>query len=139
YYQADNARLVVAGKFDEAKALAYVTELFGKLPKPERKLAATYTEEPPQDGERTVTLRRVGDVGLVQAMYHVPAGPHPDSAALDVLARILGAAPSGRLYKALVESRQASDVRASTLSLHDPGVLMVEAEVGRDDKLDVAR
>ena len=68
--------LVVAGKFDEKKALEYINKYFGALPKPDRKLPATYTEEPPQDGERFVTLRRVGDVGLVGLLYHVPAGSH---------------------------------------------------------------
>ena len=32
------------------------------------------------DGERTVTLRRVGDVGLVAATYHIPSGGHEDLA-----------------------------------------------------------
>ena len=74
FYQPDNAMLVVAGRFDERKALEYVNRYFGALPRPERKLPATYTEEPPQDGQRVVTLRRVGDVGLVGLLYHVPSG-----------------------------------------------------------------
>ena len=56
YYQPDNVVLIVAGKFEEAKALALVEKYLGSIPKPTRKLDATYTEEPPQDGERTVTL-----------------------------------------------------------------------------------
>src|SRR5580765_8671213 len=60
YYQPDNIVLIVAGKFDEAKALALITKHFGSIPKPTRKLDDTYTEEPPQDGERVVVLRRVG-------------------------------------------------------------------------------
>jgi len=139
HYQPDNVMLVVAGKFDEARALAFVGEFFGKLPKPERKLQETYTDEPPQDGERTVTLRRVGDVALVEVAYHVPAGAHPDSAALAVLAKILGMEPAGRLYKALVEEGKASKVSAGALSLHDPGVFTVAAEVRRGDPLEVAR
>src|SRR5271166_2600560 len=57
YYQPDNAMLVVAGKFAEQKALEYINKYFSALPRPERKLPATYTEEPPQDGQRVVTLR----------------------------------------------------------------------------------
>src|SRR5262249_32061108 len=76
YYQPDNAVLVIAGKFDEKKALYFVTKYFGSLPKPDRRLQESYTEEPAQDGERVVTLRRVGDVGLVGLLYHVPAGSH---------------------------------------------------------------
>ncbi|HEV7221607.1 MAG TPA: pitrilysin family protein [Pirellulales bacterium] len=139
YYQPDNAMLVVAGEFDHDKALEYVEEYFGTLKKPERKLDKTYTEEPPQDGERTVTLRRVGDVGVASAMYHVPSGGHPDSAALAVLGEVLGAEPSGRLYKALVETRKATSVAAGAVSFHDPGVFQVQAEVRREDSLEGAK
>ena len=66
-------------------------------------MARPYTLDPVQDGERSVTLRRVGDVQVTMSVYHVPAGTHPDFAAVDVLGQILGDAPSGRLYKALVE------------------------------------
>src|ERR1035438_7515692 len=51
YYQPDNVVLIVAGKFEEAKALSLAEKHLGSIPKPARKLDATYTEEPPQDGE----------------------------------------------------------------------------------------
>jgi zinc protease len=131
YYQPDNAMLVVAGQFDPDKALEYITKYFGAIPRPERVLDATYTEEPAQDGERFVTLRRVGDVAAVGAVYHIPAGPHPDYAAIDVLESILTDQPSGRLYKALVESKKASNVYGSAFALHDPGVLLFMSEVSQ--------
>src|SRR5262249_10906764 len=93
YYQPDNAVLVVSGKFDDAKTLAWIKEFFGPLPKPSRKLSSTYTEEPTQDGEREVVLRRAGDVQAIMAAYHTPAAAHPDSAALEVLDTILTAPP----------------------------------------------
>ena len=69
YYQPDNAMLVVAGNFDPALALELIDEKFGAIPRPERTgydiLYPTYTAEPTQDGERMVTLRRVGDVQAV--------------------------------------------------------------------------
>jgi zinc protease len=68
--------LIVAGKFDEAKALSR-SEALRRDPEARAPLAATYTEEPPQDGERTVTLRRVGDVGAVGVAYHTPSAGHP--------------------------------------------------------------
>jgi zinc protease len=139
HYQPDNIMVVVAGNFDEAKALEYLQQYFGALPEPKRKLDQTYTEEPPQDGERTVSLRRVGDVALVEVAYHIPAGGHPDMAPLDVLSNILGHGPSARLYKALVETKQASSVMAYVFPGHDPGLFEVEAEVRRDDSLDDAR
>src|SRR6478736_10365380 len=53
YYQPDNCVLIVAGKFEEPKALALVQKHLGAIPRPKRSLDQTYTEEPPQDGERT--------------------------------------------------------------------------------------
>jgi hypothetical protein len=93
HYQPDNAVLIVTGKFDEAKTLARVAQLFGPIPRPARRLEPTYTVDPEQQGERSVTVRRVGEVQLVQAVYHVPAGPHPDFAAVQLLTLILGTAP----------------------------------------------
>ncbi|MBV8487544.1 MAG: insulinase family protein, partial [Planctomycetaceae bacterium] len=133
FYQPDNAMLVVAGKFNEQKALDYINKYFGSLPRPKRKLPTTYTEEPPQDGQRVVTLRRVGDVGLVGLLYHIPAGSHPEYTAVQVLASILGSEPSGRLYKALVETKKASSVAAHAEGLHDPGMLEIMAEVNAKD------
>ncbi len=103
HYQSDNVMVIVAGNFKEEKALEMIGKYFGALKKPERQLDETYTEEPPQDGERSVVLRRVGTVGYVGAVYHIPAAAHPDCAALDVLSQVLTSQPSGRLYKALVE------------------------------------
>src|SRR5207302_10178451 len=38
YYQPDNVMVIVAGKFDEKKALAYIGQHFGALKKPARPL-----------------------------------------------------------------------------------------------------
>jgi zinc protease len=139
YYQPDNIVLIVAGKFDQTKALALVQKYFSPIPRPERKLATTWTEEPPQDGERQVVLRRVGDVSAVGIAYHIPAAPHPDTAALQVLASILSTHPSGRLYKALIETKKAASASAFAGRQHDPGLMSVDAEVPRDSSLDEVR
>ena len=73
---------------DERTALQLVGRTFGPIPKPARMLPGFYTVEPAQDGERTVMLRRVGTIQYAAVAYHVPAGPHPDFAAL---ARAYGA------------------------------------------------
>jgi zinc protease len=139
FYQPDNAMLVVAGKFDEQKALTYISNYFGSIPKPDRKLPETYTEEPPQDGERMVTLRRVGDVGLVGLLYHVPAASHNEFPTVQILSEILDAEPSGRLYKALVETRKASRVSARPTACHDPGSIEIIAEVNTKDPATLER
>jgi len=129
YYQPDNTIVTIAGQFDPEQALALVQKYFGPIPRPERVLENTYTEEPAQDGPREVTLRRVGDVATVGLVYHICSGPHPDYASVDVLENILTAAPAGRLYKALVETKRAASVTGAAFALHDPGVLRLIAEV----------
>ena len=139
FYQPDNVVVVIAGKFEEAKTLAMVQKHFGSIPRPARKLDPAWTEEPAQDGERLVTLRRVGDLAAVGVVYHIPAGPHEDTAALQVLASILNARPSGRLYKALVETKKAADAGAFAGRQHDPGLLSGSAQVPRGGSLDEVR
>src|SRR4029453_12581506 len=113
-----------------------VNEYFGPIPKPARKLLATYTKEPVQDGERQITLRRTGDVQLVSAMFRTVAGSHPDDAALSVLATLLVVEPSGRLYKALVESKKAASVSGSTSGYAEAGFINFSAEVRQEKSLD---
>ncbi len=139
YYQPDNAVLLVAGKFDEQKTLGLVDKYFSPIPRPTRSLQKIYTVEPTQDGERAVTLRRTGDTQLVQALYHVPAGSHPDFAAIDIIAQILGDTPSGRLHKALVESKKASSIFGFDFQWHDPTLAVFGAEVRQGDSLETAR
>jgi zinc protease len=139
YYQPDDALLTIAGKFDDGKTLAQVAALFGPIPRPTRTLEKSYTVEPTQDGERSITLRRVGDTQGVMAVYHVPAGSHPDAAALNVLAEILGDRPSGRLYKALVDNKKAVGASMGMEELHDPGFLLASATLKLDQSLDEAR
>ena len=131
FYQPDNAMLIIAGKFDPRKALELTQKYFGSIPKPDRVLDNTYTEEPAQDGERLVTVRRVGEVPMAGVLYHVPAGGHPDFAALEVLTGVMAGEPSGRLYESLVKRRIAASMFGTTFALHDPGVIMFLAEAAQ--------
>ncbi|SOD81703.1 M16 family metallopeptidase [Spirosoma fluviale] len=139
YYQPDNAVLLVAGKFDEAKTLELVSQYFGPIPRPTRQLIKPYSVEPTQDGERQTTLRRVGDTQGVAAAYHTPSGSHPDYAVMDVLMDVLTNEPSGRLYKSLIENKKAAFQYGWTPALHDPGFAYFYAELRKDQSLDSAR
>ena len=139
WYQPDNALLIVAGRFDEKRALELVAKHFAPIPRPARLLPRFYTEEPTQDGERTVTLRRVGENQILSALYRVPAGHHPDYPAIDVLTHILGDVPSGRLHRALVQKGLASYVWGAERGLHDPGFVYFGGALPKDGKADAAR
>ena len=135
--------LVVAGKFDEATVLKRIEQLYGPIPRPNRdganRIWPTYTVEPVQDGERTVTLRRVGDQQLLIAGFHVPAGSDADFAPILVLTQVLGSAPSGRLYQAMVESKRAASVWSYAYQLYQPSLLIAGAQLRREDTLATAQ
>ena len=154
YYQPDNAVLVIAGKIDEAKALQWVADTVGRIPRPSRQLDQTYTVEPTQDGMRYVELRRVGEGQEVIMAWHVPAAGHPDAAALQVLSGVMsggggggrggrggggGGANAGRLTKALVENKKANSANMRFSQEHDPGLLEVSASLSQDQSLDEVR
>jgi zinc protease len=135
HYQPDNATLVVSGKFDPPRVLALVQQHFGKIPKPKRVLPSQYTLEPAQDGERTVTLRRVGGTPQLLAMYHGVPGGHPDQAAAEVLTLVMGDTPAGRLHKRLTEAQLAANTWSWTPALHDPGFLAFGAGLGAQQEV----
>ena len=113
--------VVIAGKFDEKKALDLVNKTFGAIPKPDRKLDTTYTEEPPQDGERVVTLRRVGDVPVVGVLYHVPSGVDPEYPAVQVLASVLSAAALGPAVQGAGRDQEGGERRGLAAAHARPG------------------
>src|SRR5688500_11610119 len=139
WYQPDNAVLIVSGRIDEARVVSLVGKHFGRLPRPARTLPAYYTDEPTQDGERRVILRRVGDNQLVSTLYRVPAGSHPDYPAIDVLVRLLGDVPAGRLHRAIVQQGLASASWGAERAMHDPGYVYFGAQLEREAKLEPAR
>lgn len=139
YYQPDNAVLIVAGKFDEGKTLSLIQQKFGSIPKPTRTVPQPYTEEPTQDGQREVELRRVGDMQAVIAAYHIPPDGHLDTIALNMLTDILSDSASGRLRKRLVDTKLAVRAGAQLASMHDPGTMQFFAMVPKDGNLQAAR
>lgn len=139
YYQPDNAVLVVAGKIDEAKTLELVQKYFAGIPRPTRELQKIYTLEPVQDGARTVNVNRIGDTKLVMAGYHTPSGSHPEYAAVEILNTIMTTSPSGRLYKALVETKKATSVTPLVIPYKDPGYNIFVAQTGKDQSIDELR
>ena len=151
YYQPDNAVLIITGQIDASKTLAMVADPMGKRPRPSRVLDQPYTVEPPQDGERSVTLRRVGTNQNLIVAFHAVAASHPDAAAIQVLAGVMngaggggrggrgGGRPDGRLGKALVDPQLAQSANMQFGSMHDPGLIEVMATLTKDQSLDTVR
>ena len=139
YYQPDNATLVISGKFDRSKVLAWVAQYFGPLPKPTRVLPVTYTQDPPQDGERVVTVRRTGGSPMVYISHHTPAGSHPDAASVQLLASVLGDTPGGRLHKRLVQGQLAAQVFGAAIAWAESSPMITGVIVSPGQDLERAR
>ena len=139
YYQPDNAVILIAGKFDSEKTLALIAENFGKIAKPTRILPKLWTVEPTQDGERELTVRRVGDSQFLFAAYRSPAAAHPDTAALQLLMHLMTIEPSGRLYQAMVKAKLAVSVDVESDVMFDPSLLGFWANLNKTQSLDKAR
>lgn len=132
YYQPDNAVLIISGQFDVEATLEQIAKSFNPLTKPTRPLPHEYTQEPVQDGPRTVTVRRQGGSPIVAAQYHAPAHAHPDHIAVSIGASILGDTPSGRLYKSMVDNQLATSVFGFAADQYDPSYVFFGAELQRD-------
>ena len=139
YYQPDNAVLTVSGKFDPATVLGWIKEDFGAIPKPERVLPKEWTVEPVADGEREFTIRRQGETQLVAVGYRIPAALHDDYEPTAMAAQILADAPTGRLYKELVETGLATQVFGWPIAAEKPGFVMFGALVKKGDDIELVK
>ncbi|HUP28868.1 MAG TPA: insulinase family protein, partial [Usitatibacter sp.] len=139
YYQPDNAVLLIAGKFEEEKALALIARHFGPIPRPKRTLPPEWTVEPQQDGPREYTVRRKGDIQIVAVAYKVPSNLHVDTDALGFSSTILSQVPTGRLHKALVETGKAAQVFGFPVMGKHPGITVYGAVVKKGDAVEPVR
>ena len=106
YYAPNNAVVVVVGDFKRAELLPRIQKAFGAIPRgPDA--PAVRSVEPPQTGERRVTLTREdAKLPFTMAVYHVPTLTDPDSYPLEVLEVILAGGKSARLHRSLVYEKQ---------------------------------
>lgn len=130
YYTPNNAFIVVAGDFSSPEILDRIKSAFGKLPRGPEPPRVERTE-PPQRGERRVSLKKEAELVFLLMYYHAPNIKHPDSFALEVLSVILAGGKSSRLYQELVyKKRLVRGVSADYEGLYiDPTVFSVTAQV----------
>jgi zinc protease len=126
YYVADNLTLVVAGDVDPERVQRSVERRFRAMPsgRPARRACV----EPPQTAPRaSCDHREVGEAYLAVG-FHVPAVRHPDVAALDVAAILLGQSESARLPRVLRDRDElVTSAYANLHALRDPGLLVLSA------------
>jgi zinc protease len=126
YYVADNMTLVVAGDVDPVAVRRSVEKRFRAMPsgRPARRVPT----EPAQTSPRAVAAYRDVSEAYLAVGFHVPAGRHPDVAALDVAAILLGESESARLSRRLRDRDQlVTGAHAHVHALRDPGLFVLSA------------
>jgi zinc protease len=150
YYRPDNAYLIVAGNFDQARLDGWIDQYFGAVANPARPLPANNVVEPEPAGPRDVTFY-APNVPLPAVMLAWPTVKYgdPDRAALTVLDGILSTGESSRLYRSLVYEQEIASQASSSPDMKqqaghltayaimadghtiDEGVVALNAEIAR--------
>jgi zinc protease len=149
FYHPNNATVILVGDFERDAVLKLISEHFGAYTVPDHPIPEVYTEEPPQQGERRLVIRRAGELALVQIAFHTPgvlgqmnvlsnadlaeraASPpaENDIYPLVILSVALSHGITSRLYQALIETELAVDAHANADQHRDPGLFCVYATV----------
>ena len=130
WYTPNNCVLVLSGDIDLAAAKPLVEASLGLVAKradPQRKLVP----EPAPLAHVTASVPdKLTKAPAVHLAWQVPAHPHPDSDAIDLLAEILGSGESSRLERRLVrEGALASGYSAGTHGRRDHDLFQVYVEL----------
>ncbi len=127
FYRPSTTVLVVVGDVDESVAIDHINRLYGDIPagEPERRPG------PDEHGAPGFRFRDLdGDIAQTQLAlgWRTVGTLHEDSAALDVLATVLGAGRASRLYRAVRERKLVSGITAFNYTPADIGVFAIHAE-----------
>ncbi|MBK9204054.1 MAG: insulinase family protein [Candidatus Obscuribacter sp.] len=108
FYWPNNATVMVTGNYGtDDDVLKTIVDEFGAIPASPHAIPEVYTVEAPQLGERRFAIEQEStDPAVVVMGFRVPGAAHKDSAALDVIAGMLGSSSrmASRLYQSLVET-----------------------------------
>jgi predicted Zn-dependent peptidase len=132
YYAPNNCVVVVSGsvKLDEVKRLAnqYLAPIPAQ-PEPPKVMIT----EPPQTGERRITVQKDVSTPSLAVAYKVPEAKHEDYYALSILSDILTSGNSSRLYAALVDDKQlATQIFTYFGESFDPTLFQILATAAKD-------
>ncbi len=148
YYAPNNASLILVGGFDPAVAMQHIREAFGSL-RPEAPPDPMRLVEPEQHGERRSDLERPGPADLLSSGWHIPSASHEDTPSLILLSTVLGGwrglvpfaagdwrPRSNRLYRALVDTKLATDVGVRQEMKLDPSLVVTNVTLAGGASLD---
>jgi len=120
FYHPNNALIILIGDLPQEKTLEMVASNFGHIAASTDPIPEVHTIEPPQQGERRVTIKRPGGNGLVHFAWMVPGASHPDFAPLEVLQYVLTEGKRSLLKKEFVDSGRVAEVAIDHAPFKDP-------------------
>ncbi len=127
YYQPKNAIVVVAGDVDPKNVFKDTKKYFGKI-KNSEKIIRSHQVEPPQDGQKQITIYKDTQVQMVAIAYHIPNFKNKDQVALSAIGEILSRGKSSRLVKDLVNKKQeVNQIFAYNMDSKQPGLFIIMA------------
>ena len=104
YYVPANMVIAVVGDVKASDTMPVLQKYFGAIPSGPKPEELT-TVEPPQTGERSVTLQDTAQPIYVEG-YHKPDYRDPDDAVYDAIQDIFSNGRTSRLYRSLVRDQQ---------------------------------
>lgn len=108
FYKPNNAVLSIVGSCSASEALEMVREYFEDIPAGNH-IAAVDLAEPPQTQERRMEFAdKFAPLPAYACSFHIPPMGEKDYYALEVIEKILMDGESSRLYRRLVEEKQAA-------------------------------
>jgi zinc protease len=132
HYAPENAILTVAGNIEPDDIYKLADNWFGPIA-PRSPVNRNLPQEPLQDGERKITVKRkVPADGLYKA-WHMGSRLSEDFHTLDLLTDLLAGGESGRLYNKLVRDRNLfSEINAFITSDIDPGLVIFTGKLMKE-------
>ena len=129
FYWPNNATVTIVGDFEKEKALTLVKKHFGRISKSREEIPKVYTEEPKQEGQRKILLKRAGQQGVVGVAHKTPPATHEDAPNFLVLSSILSSGKNSRFYKNITDKGFATSVFIWDSLFRDPGLFAVYANL----------
>jgi zinc protease len=123
HYAPSNATVVIAGDFNEQKALSLVQRHYGGMSAVRNPEPPTPSKEPSQRAERILQLTAPTPTEKLLIGYHAPSFSDPDTPALVIANDVLFGGHSSRLHRVLcLDEEIALSVRGSISPFIDPGL-----------------
>jgi zinc protease len=123
HYAPSNATVVIAGDFNEHKALSHVQKHYGGLSASRAAAPPTPATEPLQRAERVHQLTAPTPTEKILLGYHAPSFSDPDTPALVIANEVLFGGTSSRLHRLFcLDEEVALSVRGSISPFIDPGL-----------------